>query len=354
MKKYRLPFMQLKQKKIESTEKRKNKLCIALGKNEENESVYLDLSAAGHLLMAGVSRSGKSVCLHTIAVSLLLKNSFEDVRFVFIDPKKTEFKVYNNLPHLAMPILTEPIQILSGLKKITEVIENRRKLIGRQEVLMRLPKIVIFADEYADLITQFGFEAKDALVRILQQGSQVGIHLILSTVRITPQILFGTIKAAIPTRIAFRVAKDMDSMIILDTAGAENLKGYGDMLFKNENSLIHLQGAYFEPVEIMNICDFIRKHFTASYLLSIEEYDKIEIEEPLHINDEIIYQVALFCIEKNYVSINRIQNRFCLRFNDAAQIIKELENRGIISRRQGTEDRRILVDEAQLKAILKL
>ncbi|MCM1131563.1 MAG: FtsK/SpoIIIE domain-containing protein [Roseburia sp.] len=349
--------------------KKGKKSDILLGEDENHNLVHLDIYQTGHLLMAGVPRSGKSICIHTILTSLILKNSYENLRLVLIDPKQVELVAYKDLPHLAMPILNDLKLILAGLKWINEEIDRRKTIFQqlgisnfeeyerikkRKIKSVKLPNIVIVADEYADLITMYGQETVDILTSIVQRGSQVGIHLILSTVRPTPDVIFGNLKAFIPTRIAFRVATEIDSKVIIDQAGAENLKGKGDMLLKNEESCIHIQGAYIDEFEVEEICDFIRKKHPSSYLVNLEELEKMKVEIPKEEkeDEELLYQIALFCIERGTTLVNPIQLRFGLGFNRVMEILKELEKRNIISPRQGTKGRTILVDEQKLKEIM--
>ncbi len=380
MKKYRIPFksilkrgnhndsQELQMKNILTKQYIKNvkKLEVLLGEDENHKCIYLDISKVGNLILSGVPRSGKSVCIHTILTSLLLKNSYEDLKLVLIDPKQVEFDAYNDLPHLAIPILKESKMALAGLKWINEEIDRRKTLLKqigisnfleyerikvKDHAIVNLSKIVIVADEYEDLITQFDFEAKDALVRVVQRGPSVGIHFILSTVRPTINIIFGTLKASISTRIAFRVAAQIDSNVIIDQAGAESLKGKGDMLLKYEESCIHVQGTYIDGIEVKEICDYIRENYSSSYLATLEELEQMIVEIPQveKEDEELLYQIALFCIETGVTSVNSIQTNFALGFNRATAVLNELENRKILSPKQGTKGRVVLVDSKTLK-----
>lgn len=344
-------------------------LLIALGEGEKHNKVYLDLCETGHLIMTGVPKSGKSICIQTILSSLLLKNSPEQLKLVLIDPKKTELESYSDLPHLAMPILKEPKTSVAGLKWVVDEIEKRKDLFKKVGISnfseyensvastqVRIPHIVIVVDEYADIIREYGVEATDLLVKIAHKGCPAGIHLILSTMRPTIDTITGALKANISTRIAFRVARDIYSKVIIDQTGAETLKGKGDMLLKYNNECIHLQGAYIDEFEILEICDYIKENYSSSYLVSLEELNKIEVSLPKKEteDEELIYQVALYCIETNIVSINAIQMNFCIGFNRAAAIIKELEKRNIVSPKNGNSGRKILVDIVGLKTIMDI
>lgn len=381
MKNYKIPYAVVSEKKHNESQdvqfrnlltkqfaESDKELLIALGEDEKHNKIYLDLCEAGHLIMAGVPRSGKSICIRTILTSLLLKNSPEQLKLVLIDPKKTELEVYCDLPHLAMPILNEPKMSVAGLKWVVEEMEKRKTLFEKVDISnyseyqnsvastqVRIPHIVIVAEEYADIIRKYGDEATDLLVRIAQKGSSAGIHLVLSTVQPTIDTITGTLKANIQNRMAFRVASDIDSKVIIDQTGAETLKGKGDILLKQNNQITHLQGAFIDDFEITEICDYIRDTYSSNYLLSKEELDKIEVIPPkneMKEDEELLYQVALFCIETGNTSINAIQMNFCLEFNRVRNILQELENRGIVSPKQGTLGRKVLVDIVKLKEIM--
>lgn len=334
--------------------KNEKKLLIALGEDEHQKSVYLDLDEVGHLIIAGAPRSGKSICLHTMLISLLLKNSYEDLKLILMDPKKVEFDAYKDLPHLAMPILMDTRSMVAGLKWVVQEIVRRRQL--EKSELDKIPNIVIIADEYVDMIREYKTEVIDSLIQIAQKGSSVKIHLILSTVQPTIDTITGTLKANISTRIAFRVATDIDSKVIIDIVGAEELRGKGDMILKNSNEYIHLQGAHIDEFEILELCNYIKEKCDSSYLVSLEELNKIEVSLPIEeqVDEELLYQVALYCIETNMVSINAIQLEFGLRFNAVLEILNELEKRNIVSPKNGIRGRKVLVDIVELKTIMDI
>lgn len=351
----------------------KKNLLIALGKNIDGSPVFQNIADMPHALIAGATRSGKSVCINTILVSLLLKNSPEQLKLLLVDPKKVELSFYNNLPHLATPVIDDPLIATEALKWAVDEMERRYELLAASRVrniedyitkrksnpdMEKLPFIVIIVDEFNDLIMQCGVEANDAIVRLAQKARAAGIHIILATQRPTVNVVSGTIKANITCRIAFRVATDTDSRIILDEQGAESLLGRGDMLIKNNGLPERVQGAYISDSEIGAICDYICDRYEPDFLFTHDDLKKklkgqsngvTGGKEPIQESDELLYQIGLYCIESGSCSINSIQNHFGLGFNRASRIVALLEEKCIVSSKNGTKGREILVDSYQLK-----
>ncbi len=349
----------------------KKNLLIAMGKNIDGTPVYQNIIDMPHALIAGATKSGKSVCINTLLVSLLIKNSPEQLKLILVDPKKVELAFYNNLPHLATPVIDDPVIATEALKWSVNEMERRYELLALARVrniedynkkreskpeMENLPFIVIVVDEFNDLIMQCGVEANDAIVRLAQKARAAGIHIILATQRPTVNVVSGTIKANITCRIAFRVATDGDSRIILDEQGAESLLGRGDMLIKNNGLPERVQGAYISDDEIGNICDYICENYEPDFLFTHEDLRKKNSssggnggKDSSTESDELIYQIALYCIESGMCSINSIQNNFGLGFNRASRIVSLLEEKGIVSPKNGTKGREILIDSYRLK-----
>ncbi len=348
-------------------------LLIAMGKDIDGTPVFQNIIDMPHALIAGATKSGKSVCINTLLVSLLIKNSPAQLKLILVDPKKVELSFYNNLPHLATPVIDDPVIATEALKWAVAEMERRYELLALSRVrniedynrkremkpeMENLPFVVIVVDEFNDLIMQCGVEANDAIVRLAQKARAAGLHIILATQRPTVNVVSGTIKANITCRIAFRVATDADSRIILDEQGAESLLGRGDMLIKNNGLPERVQGAYISDDEIGNICDYICEHYEPDFLFTHEELRKKASgsggiggngRDSFQESDDLLYQIALYCIESGMCSINSIQNSFSLGFNRASRIVSILEERGIVSPKNGTKGREILVDSYRLK-----
>lgn len=351
----------------------KKNLLVAMGKNIDGTPVFQNIIDMPHALIAGATKSGKSVCINTLLVSLLIKNSPDQLKLILVDPKKVELSFYNNLPHLATPVIDDPLIATEALKWAVNEMERRYELLANSRVrniedyerkrqtkpeMENLPFIVIVVDEFNDLVMQCGVEANDAIVRLAQKARAAGIHIILATQRPTVNVVNGTIKANITCRIAFRVATDADSRIILDEQGAESLLGRGDMLIKNNGMPERVQGAYISDDEIGAVCDYICERYEPDFLFTHEDLKKkamapgaggLNGRESAAESEELLYQIGLYCIESGMCSINSIQNNFGLGFNRASRIVAILEERNIVSPKNGTKGREILVDSYQLK-----
>ena len=343
-------------------------LKIALGVDIDGQNIYEDIQAMPHGLIAGATNSGKSVCVNTILVSLLLKNSPEDLKLILIDPKMVELAAYADLPHLVTPVITDPKMAASALNWCVEEMESRyqtfadnrsKDIKSYNENLKRgtaegskMPYIVIVIDELADLILAASSDVEQSIQRITQKARAAGIHLLVATQRPTTDVVKGTIKSNIPARIAFKVAAYVDSATILDGAGAETLLGKGDMLLKRADRTHRLQGAYIPDDEIYAVTDFIRKQGEPTYLIQHESLKQsIEISDV--IDESIFKEVATFVVTEDSASINRIQKEFNLGFNKAQRIMGMLESFGIVSENQGTKAREVIATLQDLEEILK-
>ena len=350
-------------------------LSVALGKNIDGSIVYQNITDMPHALIAGATQSGKSVSINTILVSLLVKNSPEDLKLILVDPKRVELAFYNDIPHLATPVIDDAVIATEALKWSVAEMERRYDVLARNRVrnigdyrkkradnpmMENLPYIVIIVDEFNDLVMQCGAEANDCIIRLAQKARACGIHVILATQRPTVDVVNGTIKANITCRIAFRVASDVDSRTILDEVGAESLLGRGDMIIKNNGNPVRAQGAYISDDEINDVCTYLVDTYGEDYL-----FTHIDLKKSISNNsssggshreapsesEDLLYEIALYCINSGLCSINSIQNQFQLGFNRASRIVQILEDREIVSPKNGTKGREILIDTYKLREI---
>lgn len=345
-------------------------LRVALGKNIDGETIYKCIDDMPHLLVGGATKSGKSVCINTILISLLVKNKPEDLKLILVDPKKVEMSFYEELPHLVTPVISEPQMASISLKWTVDEMERRYDDLANAHVkniedynkkaainkeLKHMPYIVVVIDELADLMMTCSSDVEDSIKRITQKARAAGIHLIVATQRPSVQIVSGNIKANIPCRIGFKVASFVDSNTILDEAGAETLLGRGDMLIKDNDQPERVQGSFISDDEINAVCDFIRAESKPSYIFTHADLEKqIESErEPRDLAmqeaESTIYEVAKFCILEGGASINGIQNNFGFGFNRAQRIVNLLEQRKILGPKTGsTKGREVLITLSDL------
>ncbi|MCL2521412.1 MAG: DNA translocase FtsK [Erysipelotrichales bacterium] len=348
---------------VDSEEFRYNNsnLKVAMGLDIDGKNIYLDIGKMPHAMVAGSTGSGKSVCINTILISLLLRNRPSDLKLMLIDPKFVELTPYNDLPHLVTPVITDAKMASVGLKWAVEEMERRyglfmemrckeinsfnEKILGNPQY-QKMPYIVIVIDELADLMLVAGQDVEDAIQRITQKARAAGIHLIVATQRPTTDVIKGTIKVNIPTRISFRVISHTDSQTILDAPGAESLLGRGDMLIKDAEFVTRVQGAYLSEKEIDAVTDFIRERNNPDYLFQHDVL--VNKVAQISTDDELLYEVARHAIENESVSINGIQKAFGIGFNRGQKIIEMLEAMGIVSKSQGGKGREVLVTMDEL------
>jgi S-DNA-T family DNA segregation ATPase FtsK/SpoIIIE len=352
----------------EFLEDHKHPLKVALGEDIDGTNIYVDIAKMPHGLIAGGTGSGKSVCVNSILISLLLKNRPEDLKLILIDPKMVELTPYNDLPHLITPVITDPKMAATALNWVVDEMEERyKKFAGTRSRDInsfnenvkkgfieeeKMPLIVIVIDELADLMMAAAHDVENAIQRITQKARAAGIHLLVATQRPTVDVIRGTIKSNIPTRIAFRVASFTDSTTILDGAGAEQLLGRGDMLLKETDRPIRLQGAYISENEIDGVIDFIRQQSTPNYILKHEDLRNI-IQTKDTIDDELFPTVARFVVQERICSINAIGKEFNVGFNRAQKLATFLEQYNIVSTTSSTKAREVLVDMNELEDILE-
>lgn len=352
---------------IESDEFKKieTKIPIALGKDISGKPIIANVEKMPHLLIAGATGSGKSVCINTIITSIIYKSRPDEVKLLMIDPKMVELSVYNGIPHLLIPVVTEPKKAANALnwavmemnqryKKFSET--GARDMAGYnkkiEDASEKMPQIVIIIDELADLMMVSASEVEDYICRLAQMARAAGMHLIVATQRPSVDIITGTIKANIPSRISFAVSSQIDSRTILDTGGAEKLLGRGDMLFHpvGEPKAIRLQGAFIDDEEVEEIVNFLKQDQSVEYANEIIE----EIEKPVNISeedqvDELFSLAVDLVIDEGQASISFIQRKLKVGFNRAARIIDNMEERGIVGASEGSKPRKVLVTKNDLE-----
>ena len=341
-------------------------LNVAIGLDIDGKGVYTSIVKMPHGLVAGATGSGKSVCINTILMSLLFKYSPDHLKLMLIDPKMVELSAYNELPHLLTPVITDAKIATAGLKWAVEEMESRfvtfsnervkdivsyNDKVNREGLLEIMPYIVIVVDELADLMMIASSSVESASRRGTQQARACGIHLIIATQRPSTDVVKGTIKSNIPTRIAFMVSSYIDSMTIIDSAGADKLLGRGDMLFAESGKpQIRVQGAYISDIEIQNVNEFIRRQRSNEYFFDQEKLVNKAASSSQY--DELFAEVARYVVMKKEASINKISKEFRVGFNRAQKIVEMLSEMGIVSDNVGSKARSVLVTETELDELL--
>ena len=342
----------------------KSKIPFAMGKSISGDPIVSGIEKMPHLLVSGATGSGKSVCINTIIMSILYKHSPDEVKLLMIDPKVVELSVYNGIPHLIMPVITDPKKASSSLFWAISEMEKRYKAFQKYHVrdiegykeeaktdesMENLPYIVVIIDELADLMMTAASEVEDYIMRLAQKSRACGIHLVIATQRPTVDVITGTIKANIPSRISFAVTSQTDSRTILDTAGAEKLLGKGDMLFASSDSMrpLRIQGAFVSDKEVLNVVEHIKKESQASYdekaIETVEEKSKVaEIDD----EDELLDEATRIIIEENTASVSLLQRKLRIGYARAGRIIDQLETKGIVGPYEGSKPRKVLVDKS--------
>ncbi|MCI7238035.1 MAG: DNA translocase FtsK [Anaerococcus sp.] len=348
--------------------KSKYKIPFAMGKSISGDIVVSAIEKMPHLLVSGATGSGKSVCINTIIMSILYKHSPEEVKLLLIDPKVVELSIYNGIPHLIMPVITDPKKASSSLFWGISEMERRYKLFESHHVrdivgykknlesddsMEKLPYIVIIIDELADLMMTVGTEVEDYITRLAQKSRACGIHLIIATQRPTVDVITGTIKANIPSRISFAVTSQIDSRTILDTQGAEKLLGKGDMLYASSDSMrpVRIQGAFVSDNEVMRVVESIKEENEIDY--NQEAIDKIE-EESQKIGasedeDELIDEAIKIIVNEKTASVSLLQRKLKIGYARAGRLIDQLEMRGVVGGYEGSKPRKVLVDKSYLQ-----
>lgn len=356
---------------IESMPHDDHPMNVPLGRTVTGDVMMADLTKMPHLLIAGATGSGKSVAINDIITSILLKAKPHQVKFLMIDPKKVELSVYNGIPHLLSPVVSEPKKAARALGKVVAEMERRYELFAKFGVrnlkgynqLVRdnngqegateqpaLPLILVIVDELADLMMTVSHDVEDAIVRIAQMGRAAGIHMILATQRPSVDVITGLIKANVPSRIAFAVSSGIDSRTIIDTNGAEKLLGRGDMLFEpiDQNKPVRVQGAFISDQDVEAVVNFIKKERPAEYDQKMVVTDnEIAQEEKAEDEDELFPEALKFVVDQQKASTSLIQRRFRIGYNRAARIIDDMEQRGYIGPANGSKPREVFKQKDQ-------
>ena len=354
---------------------RSSKTSVFIGKDVSGNTVVADVSKFPHALVCGATGTGKSVCIHSIIASILTRSSADEVKFILIDPKTVEFRAYNGIPNLLVPVITDAKHAAGALRWVTDEMERRYGILAanglrnidayneaaasNREMGKPIPKIIIVIDELADLMIQVKEQIEDSIMRIAQKARAAGIHLIIGTQRPSIHVLTPVIKANIPTRIACKVSTYADSRVVLDMAGAERLIGSGDMLYVPTGSPfpIRVQGAFISDAEILEMTEQIKSRSGEA------EYDAVIIEaindttarlfaDSRHSDDDEdpLYAKAVdLAVENGTVSTSMIQRKFLIGYGRAARIIDCMENAGIISGPDGAKPRKVLITRQDLK-----
>lgn len=358
----------------------KSKISFAVGKDISGQVIATDIAKMPHLLIAGSTGSGKSVCINTIIMSILFKAKPEEVKLIMIDPKMVELSCYNGIPHLLIPVVTDPKKASGALNWAVEEMTRRYQSFAEYGVrniqgynskvdqvlesgdvdadkLTKMPQIVVIVDELADLMMVAHGEVEDAIVRLSQLARAAGIHLIIATQRPSVDVITGLIKANVPSRIAFAVSSGVDSRTILDMVGAEKLLGKGDMLFypTGYSKPVRVQGAFISDDEVNSVVEFLKKNN------GVGTYDD-EVSKSItstgaatassnggagNDRDDYFVEAGRFIIDKEKASIGMLQRAFKIGFNRAARIMDQLAEAGVVGPEEGTKARKILMSQEQ-------
>ena len=355
----------------------KSKLSVALGKDVAGNMAIADIAKMPHALIAGATGSGKSVCINTIIASIIYKAKPSEVKLVMIDPKVVELSVYNGIPHLLIPVVTDPKKAAGALAWAVQEMDNRynvfaqkgvrdlkgyNALVEKEEGTGQLPQIVIIIDELADLMMVAAKDVEDSICRLAQKARAAGMHLIIATQRPSVDVITGIIKANIPSRMAFAVSSQVDSRTILDQVGAEKLLGKGDMLFYPAGAPkpVRIQGAFIDDSEVEKIVDFVKSNGEATYsediLETIEKSNKTdkELADEAQCDDDtdpLLMDAIDVVVETGQASTSFIQRRFKVGYARAGRIIDQMEERGVISGYQGSKPRQVLMTLERLQEL---
>lgn len=340
-------------------------LLVALGRSISGETVTIALNKMPHLLVAGSTGSGKSVCINGMIVSLLMRTRPDEVRLMMIDPKMVELNVYNGVPHLLTPVVTDPKKAAQALKQVVAEMERRYELFSRygvrniegynelvdksdDEDAKRLPFIVVIVDELADLMMVASNDVEDAIMRLAQMARAAGIHMVLATQRPSVDVITGVIKANIPSRIAFAVSSQTDSRTILDGGGAEKLLGRGDMLMlaNGMNKPIRVQGAFVSDQEVETVVNHVIAQQRAQYVEAM--MPKEEEVTTIDSDDSLFEEVVQFILTQETASTSMIQRRFRIGYNRAARLIDSLEQAGYVGPSEGSKPRKVLINQSEV------
>ena len=348
-----------------------SKLLISLGRDVTGKAILTELNKTPHLLVAGATGSGKSVCINGIIMSILLRAKPHEVKLMMIDPKMVELNVYNGIPHLLAPVVTDPRKAAQALQKVVAEMERRYELFSHtgtrniegyngqidtwneehDEKHPQMPYIVVIVDELADLMMVASNDVEDAITRLAQMARAAGIHLIIATQRPSVDVITGVIKANIPSRIAFSVSSAVDSRTILDANGADKLLGRGDMLFLHGNTSkpIRVQGAFVSDREVEEVVDFVIEQQKAQYQEEMIPTEIVEVP-PHEETDELYDEAVQLVVDMQTASVSMLQRRFRVGYSRAARIVDQMEARGVVGPPEGSKPRKVLIGKGEIEA----
>ena len=364
---------------LESPEARKaaSRLAVGLGKDNSGKYIVADLASMPHVLIAGQTGSGKSVCINAIIISILYRATPDEVKMILIDPKMVELNAYNTIPHLLVPVVTDPKKAASALDWAVAEMTRRYKTFAEhgakniQSYNQKLPpdekpmpQIVLIVDELADLMMTAPRDVEEAINRLAQLARAAGIHLVIATQRPSVDIITGVIKANIPTRIAFTVASGVDSRTILDSYGAEKLLGRGDMLYlpSDRNKPLRIQGAWVSESEVQAVVDYISntqsvqfdeeilEHMENAVLSDAEKNDKNKDQEENTV-DELFAVAVKYVVDAGQASISMLQRKLRVGYARAGRLIDEMAARGLVSQSEGSKSREVLITREQYREL---
>ncbi len=351
-----------------------SKISMGLGRSISGEPVVADLKKMPHMLIAGATGSGKSVCINSIIISLLYKSSPEEVKMILVDPKVVELSNYNGIPHLMIPVVTDPNKAAAALNWAVAEMNDRYNKFSQEGVrdlqsyndLMRtngendkvMPQVVIIVDELADLMMSAQNSVEDSICRLAQKARAAGMHLILATQRPSVDVITGVIKANIPSRIAFAVSSHIDSRTILDEAGAEKLLGRGDMLYAPQgvSKPIRVQGCFVSDQEVNDVINFVKSHsekqeYSQNVITAMETVAAGPGSGPDNGEDELYRDVVEFAVTSEVCSVSMLQRRFRIGYNRAARLVDMMEEKGVVGPADGSKPRKVLLTQSQYDAI---
>ena len=355
-------------------DRHKSKVAFALGRDIGGRNIVGDIERLPHVLIAGTTGSGKSVCTNSLIVSLLYKSTPDEVRFIMVDPKMVELAPYNGIPHLLIPVVTDPkkaagalqwavFEMMKRYKTFSEhgvkKLEEYNKLAKASEDLETLPSVVVVIDELADLMLVAAKEVEESICRVAQMGRAAGVHLVIATQRPSADVITGLMKANIPSRIAFAVASSLESRIILDNTGAEKLVGKGDMLYAplGQGKPVRVQGCFISPEEIEQVVQFVKQsgeaHYDNEVIAKIEESLQEKEKggkgagaaapEAGEEEDELLPAAVEVVLETGQASVSMLQRRLKLGYSRAARLVDQMEERGIVGPFEGSKPRQLLI-----------
>ena len=357
-----------------------SKTAFAVGRDISGRNIIGNIEKLPHVLIAGTTGSGKSVCTNSLIISLLYKSTPEEVRFIMVDPKMVELAPYNGIPHLLIPVVTDPkkaagalqwavFEMMKRYKTFSEngvkKLEEYNKLAAVREDLEKLPSVVVVIDELADLMLVAAKEVEESICRVAQMGRAAGVHLVIATQRPSADVITGLMKANIPSRIAFAVASSLESRIILDTTGAEKLVGKGDMLYAplGEGKPTRVQGCFISPEEIEDVVSYVKESGEANYSQEVIAQIEQSVQEKENKGgkgasataadtessdeDELLPAAVDVVLETGQASVSMLQRRLKLGYSRAARLVDQMEERGIVGPFEGSKPRQLLITRAQ-------